>query len=338
MPLHLTLLDEELVKSLVGLLPNQDAEIAVLHNPTATSAPGPSDDETAGYSFRSNWVDNSENPPKLYKCLDATAGAAVWVDATLTVDDLGSMALEDASDYLLLAGGTMTGDIDMDNNDLLNIGEIVGSSNLNFRSGAGATTFRYNTTVKLTWGASSGSMRNLSAGFAFQGTVGHVAVQSTAQSTSSTTGALRVTGGIGVGGNVHAGGRGHFQSAPDTAGLILEKEAGNGFQSIEFRDNGFAAWDFFQDRSTVGSTVIRGFGLYSLQLDHTFMYMNTTGDLFMTPWGIGGGVLRIDGQTVVDNGDVRFSNANGVIIESPNGTAYRIRVDDAGALATEVVI
>ena len=73
---------------------------ALVNNPNGSGVPGVSDDETDGYSFGSIWVDRSGTPSEIYKCLDATEGAAEWVNTSLTLDDLGSMALEDAGDYL----------------------------------------------------------------------------------------------------------------------------------------------------------------------------------------------------------------------------------------------
>lgn len=48
------------------------------HN--ATAAPGVSDDNTAGYGVGSEWDDVTAD--KSYRCLDASTGAAVWVEVT----------------------------------------------------------------------------------------------------------------------------------------------------------------------------------------------------------------------------------------------------------------
>ncbi|KPJ64886.1 hypothetical protein AMK68_00185 [candidate division KD3-62 bacterium DG_56] len=50
------------------------------HNLAATAAPGASNDETAGYGVGSIWIDIVASPRKVYVCVDATAGAAVWLD------------------------------------------------------------------------------------------------------------------------------------------------------------------------------------------------------------------------------------------------------------------
>lgn len=68
-----------------------------LNNLTATAAPSANDDETAGYEPLSVWVDTAAT--EFYKCLDATTGAAVWVKSSLTIDELGALALgNDAAD------------------------------------------------------------------------------------------------------------------------------------------------------------------------------------------------------------------------------------------------
>ena len=51
-------------------------------NITATAAPGVNDDVTGGYSAGSIWTDVTND--KSYVCLDATDGAAVWTEITVT--------------------------------------------------------------------------------------------------------------------------------------------------------------------------------------------------------------------------------------------------------------
>lgn len=42
------------------------------------TAPTASDDSTQGYSYGSMWLGTWASPPRLYFCIDATEGAAVW--------------------------------------------------------------------------------------------------------------------------------------------------------------------------------------------------------------------------------------------------------------------
>ena len=63
-------------KSNVGLgnVPN------VKQNLSATSAPTANDDSDDGYAIGSRWIDTTSD--KEYVCVDATAGAAVWIETT----------------------------------------------------------------------------------------------------------------------------------------------------------------------------------------------------------------------------------------------------------------
>ena len=65
----------------------------IQHNTTATTDPGASDDSAAGYAVRSAWINTSTG--EIWRCIDATAGAAQWVKTTLTLDELGSAATKD---------------------------------------------------------------------------------------------------------------------------------------------------------------------------------------------------------------------------------------------------
>lgn len=67
------------------------AALLPLNNYTATTAPTINDDSGDGYSVGSRWVDVTGN--EAYSCVDATVGAAIWLNATLTIDELGAAAL-----------------------------------------------------------------------------------------------------------------------------------------------------------------------------------------------------------------------------------------------------
>lgn len=64
--------------------------IVLKNNNTATTAPTVNDDSGVGYTVGSRWHDITAD--EAYTCLDATVGAAVWLNTTLTIDDLGTSA------------------------------------------------------------------------------------------------------------------------------------------------------------------------------------------------------------------------------------------------------
>jgi len=65
----------------------------VTHNYSGAGAPGAGDDADDGYAQGSRWVDATSSPMEVYECVDATAGAAVWLKATFTLDELGTGAI-----------------------------------------------------------------------------------------------------------------------------------------------------------------------------------------------------------------------------------------------------
>ena len=67
----------------------------------AAADPDVTNDETEGYSDWSLWANSATS--QVFRCIDATEGAAVWVKTTLTIDELGTAALEDV--------GTTIGDV-----------------------------------------------------------------------------------------------------------------------------------------------------------------------------------------------------------------------------------
>lgn len=64
---------------------------AVKDNFTAIAAPTVTNDDTEGYSPGSRWYYNGD----IWLCVDASTGAAVWVDTGLQITDLGSLAFLD---------------------------------------------------------------------------------------------------------------------------------------------------------------------------------------------------------------------------------------------------
>lgn len=61
-------------------------------NLSATAAPTVNDDSGDGYSIGSQWYDSTND--NMYHCLDATLGAAVWVQGDIVAADLGAAALK----------------------------------------------------------------------------------------------------------------------------------------------------------------------------------------------------------------------------------------------------
>ncbi len=74
-----------------------DYETRRQHNLNATTDPSVTDDSAAGYEPLSKWVNTSTG--EVFVCLDATAGAANWQLSTLTIDDLGSAATANTTDF-----------------------------------------------------------------------------------------------------------------------------------------------------------------------------------------------------------------------------------------------
>ena len=65
---------------------------AAQNNTTAVTDPTVTDDSSAGYAADSRWFNQSTDESWL--CLDASVGAALWVQTSLTLDELGSIVLK----------------------------------------------------------------------------------------------------------------------------------------------------------------------------------------------------------------------------------------------------
>lgn len=65
---------------------------------SAAAAPTVDDDTGEGYVVGDVWIDTSASPKNVYRVIDVTEGAAVWIDTSLTIDELGALAALDTVD------------------------------------------------------------------------------------------------------------------------------------------------------------------------------------------------------------------------------------------------
>lgn len=73
------------------------------NNYTATTDPTADDDAGDGYSPGSTWINRTTK--EAFRCVVATEGAAEWIETTLTTDELGTLAQQNAN-AVNITGGT----------------------------------------------------------------------------------------------------------------------------------------------------------------------------------------------------------------------------------------
>jgi hypothetical protein len=73
----------------------------LLNQYNGAGAPIATNDINDGYSVGSIWMDKSVSPVEVYRCVDNTAAAAVWIKTSLTVDELATVATSGDSDDLV---------------------------------------------------------------------------------------------------------------------------------------------------------------------------------------------------------------------------------------------
>lgn len=84
----------------------------IKNNIAGSGAPTVNNDSSQGYSVGSKWFDVTTSPKNCFICLGASVGAATWLDATLELSDLGSMAVQNAN-AVNVSGGAITGITDL---------------------------------------------------------------------------------------------------------------------------------------------------------------------------------------------------------------------------------
>lgn len=78
------------------------------NNLAGTTVPGAGDDSADGYSAGSLWLNLASSPKEAYQCMDATVGNAVWINTTLDISELGTMAVQDST-AVAVTGGAISG-------------------------------------------------------------------------------------------------------------------------------------------------------------------------------------------------------------------------------------
>lgn len=79
-------------QELINIIVESQTDV-VKHNISAIVDPTVNDDSSQGYEPRSTWFNTATG--EIFKCIDATVGAAKWVLISLTLDDLGTASTAD---------------------------------------------------------------------------------------------------------------------------------------------------------------------------------------------------------------------------------------------------
>ena len=87
---------EAAIRDIHAFLTNPDL-VFVKHKRDATTAPGPSNDNTEGYEVSSTWIDVTGDAE--YVCVDASTGAAVWVGRGASSTLRSPVVLDDVHAY-----------------------------------------------------------------------------------------------------------------------------------------------------------------------------------------------------------------------------------------------
>ena len=64
----------------------------------ATVAPDADNDVTEGYSVGSVWINTTATPHEVYRCVDATEGAAVWLNTSLEISEVHTQGTDQGLD------------------------------------------------------------------------------------------------------------------------------------------------------------------------------------------------------------------------------------------------
>jgi hypothetical protein len=173
-----------------------------LHNFTATSAPGVSNDDSEDYAIGSRWIDVTND--KEYVALDVTTGAAVWTETTgsggewtLTGSDLAPNT--PATTNVIIGGATAAaGDILLNADGSVVINETGASLNpvLRIESASDANEFYFNgTSGRMGIGGPTAPAAKLEINAATAGSEHGLIIQSTNDNASADLLQLQDSGG-----------------------------------------------------------------------------------------------------------------------------------------------